>query len=153
MSSDKFQGHTGQKIANFDPDWAFPDWNSSLNSLMAMKWRTKLEVAYKRCLIGFQWHPGNFKITRGKKNADFDPNWAFPGCKSSLNSPMVMKLFTKLEVATKRCLSVFQGNLTNFKVTRDKKLLIFDPNRTFLDCNLSLNSLMDTKWCTKLEVA
>ena len=31
--------------ANFDPNWAFPDSNSSLNSLMAMKWCTKLEVA------------------------------------------------------------------------------------------------------------
>ena len=35
----------GAKIAEFDPDWAFPDCNSSLNSPMAMKWCTKLEVA------------------------------------------------------------------------------------------------------------
>ena len=33
------------KIVEFDPDWAFPDYNSSLNSPMAMKWCTKLEVA------------------------------------------------------------------------------------------------------------
>ena len=33
------------KIAKFDPDWAFPDCNSSLNSPMAMKCCTKLEVA------------------------------------------------------------------------------------------------------------
>ena len=30
---------------NFDPNWVFPDSKSSLNSLMAMKWCTKLEVA------------------------------------------------------------------------------------------------------------
>ena len=33
------------KIVKFDPDWAFPDYNSSLNSPMATKWCTKLEVA------------------------------------------------------------------------------------------------------------
>ena len=35
----------GAKIAEFDPDWAFPDCNWSLNSPMATKWCTKLEVA------------------------------------------------------------------------------------------------------------
>ena len=38
--------------------------NSSLNSPMATKWCTKLEVALKRCPIVFQGHPSNFKITR-----------------------------------------------------------------------------------------
>ena len=40
----KGQGHTGQKIADFDPNWAFQDCNSSLNLAMATKWCTKLEV-------------------------------------------------------------------------------------------------------------
>ena len=44
-SSVKFQGHTVLKIMEFDPEWAFPDCNSSLNSPMAMKCCTKLEVA------------------------------------------------------------------------------------------------------------
>ena len=35
----------GSKIVEFDPDWAFPDCNSSLNTHMATKWSTKLEVA------------------------------------------------------------------------------------------------------------
>ena len=52
-SSVKFQGHTALKIVQFDPDWAFPDCNSSLNSSMATKWCTKLEVALKRCPIVF----------------------------------------------------------------------------------------------------
>ena len=43
-SSIKFQGHTGQKIANFDPNWACLDCNSSLNSPMVLKWCTKLDV-------------------------------------------------------------------------------------------------------------
>ena len=45
-SSVKFQGHRGQKIADFYPNCAFPDCNSSLNSLMAWKWCTKLTDAY-----------------------------------------------------------------------------------------------------------
>ena len=44
-SSVKFQGHTALKIVEFDPNWAFPDCNSSLNSPMATKWCTKLQVA------------------------------------------------------------------------------------------------------------
>ena len=44
-SSVKFQGHTALKSVKFDPDWAFPVSNSSLNSPMATKWCTKLEVA------------------------------------------------------------------------------------------------------------
>ena len=34
-----------------------------------------------------------------------------------------------------------------------KKIVAFYPNWAFLNCNLSLNSPMATKWCTKLKVA
>ena len=44
-SSVKFQGHTALKNVKFDPDWAFPESNSSLNSPMVTKWCTKLEEA------------------------------------------------------------------------------------------------------------
>ena len=62
----KFQDHTALKIVQFDPNWAFPDCNSSLNSPMAMKCCTKLETAKERCPIVFQGHPSNFKVTRYK---------------------------------------------------------------------------------------
>ena len=62
----KFQGHLALKIVEFDPNWAFPDCNSSLNSPMAMKCCTKLETAKERCPIVFQGHPSNFKVTRYK---------------------------------------------------------------------------------------
>ena len=65
-SSVKFQGHTALKIVKFDPNWVFPDCNSSLNSPMAMKCCTKLETAKERCPIVFQGHPSNFKVTRYK---------------------------------------------------------------------------------------
>ena len=63
-SSVKFQGHTALNIVEFDLDGAFPDCNSSLNSPMATKWCTKLEVALKRGPIVFQGHTSNFKVTR-----------------------------------------------------------------------------------------
>ena len=62
----KFQGHTALEIVKFDPNWAFPDCNCSLNSPMAMKCCTKLETAKERCPIVFQGHPSNFKVTRDK---------------------------------------------------------------------------------------
>ena len=65
-SSVKFQGHTALKFVEFDPNWAFPDCNSSLNLPMAMKCCTKLERAKGRCPIVFQGHPSNFKVTRDK---------------------------------------------------------------------------------------
>ena len=60
----KFQGHTGQKIADFDPNWAFPDYNFSLNSPMTLKWCTTLcgieQVLYcfSKSSIKFQGHTG-----------------------------------------------------------------------------------------------
>ena len=66
-SSVKFQGHTALKRVEFDPDWAFPDCNSSLYSPMAMKWCKKLKVAQKRCPIVLQGHPSNCTVTRAEK--------------------------------------------------------------------------------------
>ena len=71
----KFQGHMALKIVEFDPNWAFPDCNSSLNSPMAMKCCTNLEKAMERCPIVFQGHPSNHTV---QNITDFDPNWAFP---------------------------------------------------------------------------
>ena len=167
----KFQGHTAPKIVEFDPNWAFPDCNSSLNSSMAMKCCTKLETAKERCPIVFQGHPSNFKVTRYKtspiltqigrfltlgrsqlsnpsdlpcsrssvkfqgctalKIIAFDPNWAFPDCNSSSNSPMGTKWYTKREVAQKICPIVLQGHPSNFKVTQDKKLPILTQIERF----------------------
>ena len=62
----KLKGHTALKIVEFDPNWAFPDCNSSLNSPMAMKCCTQLETAKELCPIVFQGHPSNFKVTRYK---------------------------------------------------------------------------------------
>ena len=41
-SSVKFQGHTGRKIDDFAPIWAFPDHNVSLKVWMVMQLDTEL---------------------------------------------------------------------------------------------------------------
>ena len=85
-SSIKFQGHTGQKIADFDLNWAFPDCNFCLNSPMDLKWRTKLDVVcsipyyFSRSSIKFQGHTG-WKIN------DLDQIWARLLGRSQLSNP------------------------------------------------------------------
>ena len=66
-SSITFQDHTRQKIADFDPNRAFPDCYSCFNSPMALKWYAKLYVVWKRCPIFFQDLPSNFKAKQDKK--------------------------------------------------------------------------------------
>ena len=57
-----------KKITNFDPNWAFPDCNSSLTSPMDLKLCTKLDVVYKKCPIVFRCHPLNFTTTQDEKS-------------------------------------------------------------------------------------
>ena len=68
MPSVKFQVHSGQKMADFDPNWGFPDCNSSLNSSTALKWCTKRDRVRKMCPFVFQAQPSSFKVTRDKKS-------------------------------------------------------------------------------------
>ena len=60
-SSIKFQGHTSQKILDFDLNWSFPDRYS--NSNLRNDIQTQLGVAQRRCSIVFHSHLLNFKVT------------------------------------------------------------------------------------------
>ena len=90
----KFQGHTALKIVEFDPNWAFPDSNSSLNSPMAMKCCTKLETVKERCPIVFQGDPSNFKVTRDKTSPILTQIGRFPTIgRSQLSNPSDLPCF------------------------------------------------------------
>ena len=89
-----------KKIANFDPNWAFYFTDG-------FEWFTKRHVVWKRCHIVSQGHSLIFKVTWVDKIVNFYPNLTFPGCDSSLNSPMDLKWCTKLDVVSKMCLIVF----------------------------------------------
>ena len=136
-SSVKYQGHKALKIVEFDPNWAFPDCNSILNSPMAMKCCTKLETAKERCPIVFQGHPSNFKVTRYKTSLILTQIGRFrTKGQSQLSNPS--------DLPCSRSSFKFQGH-------KALKIVEFDPNWAFPDCNSSFNTPMVTKWCTKLE--
>ena len=60
-------------IADFHPNWAFPDYQSNLNSPIDLKWCTKIDVVKKRGPIFFKVI---HQITRshGLKNRRFESN-------------------------------------------------------------------------------
>ena len=135
----KFQGHPALKIVEFDQNWAFPDCNSSLNLPMAMKCCTKLETAKVSCSIVFLGHPSNFKVTRYKTSPILTQIGRFRTIgRSQLSNPS--------DLPCSRSSVKFQGHTA-------LKIIEFDLDWAFPDCNSSLNVPMATKWCTKLEVA
>ena len=116
----KLQGHTAKKNCRFWPKLGVSGLLLQLEftddyEMMHRAWSSIIEVPYcfSRSYVKFQGH-------MALKIVEFDPNWAFPDCNSSLNSPMAMKCCTKLETAKERCPIVFQGHPSNFKVTWDK---------------------------------
>ena len=112
--------------------------------MMHKAWSSIEEVPYcfSRSSVKFQGH-------KALKIVEFDSNWAFPDCNSSLNSPMAMKCCTKLETAKKRCPIVFQGHSSNFKVTRDKTSPILTQIGRFRTIGRSqLSNPSDLPCCT-----
>ena len=72
-------------------------------------WSSIEEVPY--C---FWRSPVKFLRHTALKIVEFDPDWGFPDCISSLNSPMATKWCTKLPVAEKRCPIVFWRSPVKF---------------------------------------
>ena len=95
MQKDKVkgQGHRGHdpnfRFRTVTPVWIHIWWWNDTHSLMLLRRGALLFLKVIR------------QISRSHraKIAEFDPDWAFPDCNSSLNSPMAMKCCTKLEVA------------------------------------------------------
>ena len=127
-SSVKFQGHITLKIVEFDPNWAFPDCNSSLNSQMAMKCCTKLETAKKRCPIVFQGHPSNFKVTLDKTSPILTQIGRFRTIgRSQLSNPSDLPCFScdqaALQMVFSVCLSV-RPSVTHFSLCSHHRIIM-----------------------------
>ena len=146
-SSVKFQGHTWQKITNFDPNWAFPDCNFSLNSTMAMKCCIKLEATYKRCPIVFQCHASNFKVTQNKKS----PILTRIECFQTV-TPVWIHRWLWNEAHRKGALFFSMSSIKFLGHKGQKKITDFGLNWAFPNSNSSLNSPRGLRWCTKLDV-
>ena len=113
--------------------------------MMHRAWSSIVEVPYcfSRSYVKFRGHTA-LKIVK------FYPNWAFPDCNSSLNSPMAMTCCTKLETVKERCPIVFQGHPSNFKVTRYKTSPILTQIGHFRTIGRSqLSNPSDLPCCSK----
>ena len=133
-SSNKFQGHTALKIAEFDPDWAFPDCNSSLNSPMGMKWCTKLEVALKRCPIDFSCDQAALWMVLSVCLSARHTFWL------CYHHRIIMKFSGITTKDPGKVHAKGQGQRSKVKVTEV-------TTQPFPDCNSSLNSHMMMKLC------
>ena len=151
-SSVKFQGHRGQKIIDFDLNLAFPDCNSSLNSPMALKWCTKLDIVWKRYPIVFHCHPSNFKVTGDKKSPILTQIGHFRTVTPVWIQWWLWHDAQSLKQHKRGALLCFKVICQISRSHRTKKLANFDPNWAFPDCYSSLNSPTDLKWCTKLDI-
>ena len=147
-SSVIYGGPTALKIVE---DWAFPDRNSSLSSPMARKWCTKLEVALKRCPIFFKVIC-QISRSHGSTNCRIRPKLGL------FRTVTEVRIHQWLRNDAQSLKQFRRGALLFFKVIRKiqgqtaKNIIEFDPDWAFTDCNSSLNSLMDLKWRTKLDV-
>ena len=119
-SSVKFQGHTGQIIADLTridrfrtatPVWI--DWWIWCDA-QGLKQHRAGALLFFKVICQISRSHGTNKIT------DFNPNWAFPDCISSFNSLIALQWCTKLGIVSKRCPIVFLGHPSNSKVTRAK---------------------------------
>ena len=105
-SSIKFQGHTGQNITDFDPNWAFPDYRPV--------------AAFKSLRFAL------FKVIRqisrshGSKNHRIWPKLGVSGQQLQFEFTDGYEMLHKAWNSKERCPIVFQGHPSNFKVTRDK---------------------------------
>ena len=142
MSSVKFQGHTPLKTVEFDPNWAFPDCNSSLNSPMAMKCCTKLETAKERCHIVFQGHPSNFKVTRDKTSPILTQIGRFRTIdRSQLLNPSDLPCYQQplLDISPR-----VQGNIDTTKFNTRLIFLENDISALACDCSSGKRKLTST---------
>ena len=79
--------------------------------------------------IGWLWF---FKVIpqiqghTGPNIGDCQTNWEFPWCNSNINWPMATKWWKSLKYHSKSAFLFFQGHLSNYKVTWDNKLPIFN---------------------------
>ena len=150
-SSVKFQGHRAKKIVDFEPNWAFPDCNSSLNLPTAMKWYTKLEAAWESALLSFKVIC-QMSRSHGTKNCWFWPKLSVSGLQLQLEFTHGFQMMHKAYCSIEEVSYCFSRSFVKFQCHAGQKFNNFDPNWAFPDCNSSLDSLMDLKWCTELDV-
>ena len=131
-SSVKFQDHAGPKMPHFDPKWAFPDCNSSLNSPMALKRCSKLYFLL-RSSIKFEGHTG-------WENDDLNPIWVRLLSRSQLSNPSdlscLLRNLRKNTFITNKIALVWKAFFANFQIW--KSLNHRNKKQAFGSCSCSI---------------
>ena len=148
----QFSRSHGYKNRRFWPKLCVSGCNSSLNSPIAMKQCTMLDVARneawsgieeKRCSTVLQGHPANFKV-------NFDPIERFRTAAPFWTHRWLRNDAQSLTWYRKSAL-FFYKVIHQISRSCGTKTANFDPNWAFSDCNSSFNSPMDLKRCTELD--
>ena len=135
----KFQGHTVQNITDFDPNWAFPDYRPV--------------AAFKS--LRFALFKVIHQISRphGSKNRRIWPRLGVSGLLLQFEFTNGYEMLHKAWGSIEELPYCFSRSSVKLQGRTALKIVEFDSNWAFPDCNTNLNSPMGTKWCTKLEVA
>ena len=128
----KLQGHTALKIVNFDPNWALPDCNSSLESPMAAKWCTKLEVALKRPLLFFKVIRQISRL-HSSKNSQIWPKLGISGLLLQLEFTDGHEMLHKAWNSKREMPYCFPRSFIKFQGHTGQNITDFDPNWAFPD--------------------
>ena len=145
----KFQGHLALKFVEFDPNWAFPDCNPSLNLPMAMKCCTKLETAKERCYIVFLGHPSNFKVTRYKTSPILTQIGRFRTIgRSQLSNPSDLPCSTLITIKSTTDKGLYiQKDFHMFMILTQELLLL----QTYLCPRQTAQLFQNFHWVMKIE--
>ena len=89
--------------------------------------------------------------SHGSKNRQIWPKFGVSGLKFQYTNgyEMMHKAWSRIEKVP----YCFWRSSVEFQGHPAKKIVDFDPNWAFPDCNWNLKSPMGMKWCTKLEIA
>ena len=137
----------GTKIANIDPNLAFPDCNSSLNSRWLWLWNDAQSLMlYRRGALLF-----SKVIHHGTKHCQFWPKFSISGLQLQFEFTHGFEIIRKAWCSLEEVPYCFLRSSIEFQGHTGQKIANFDPNRAFPDCNFSFNSQMDLKWCTKTK--
>ena len=95
MSSIKFQGRTAKKIVDFDPNWTFPDCNSSLKFIDGYEMMHKAWSNIERRPIVFQGHTSNFRSGDKMDATLLSLQILYSQIHKEINIPIMICIFTQ----------------------------------------------------------
>ena len=142
-----FQGHLSNFKVTLDKKWTIltrierfwtvtPVWIHQWlwNDAQSLTW-------YRRIVLLFFKVIHQISRSQGQKIAVFYPNWVFPDCNSSLNSPMVLKWCTKLKVI-EEVPYCFPRSSTKFQGHAGQK----SPNLTWIERFQTVTPVWIHRW-------